>query len=663
MRRIPLLFVSLLLSFIAFTQKAEENSTVSKELEEVVITAQYAPVSEKNAIHKVRVIDAKTIEAKASNNLRDLLSQELNIDLAQNSVFGSSIELQGVSKENVKVLIDGVPVIGRLDGIIDFGQINMSNIERIEIVEGPTSVFYGTDAIGGIINIITKKNQRKTLEGNVSLYYESINAADIKGKIGYKFGKNTIQIDGGNYYFDGLSTKEATRNLNWEKKNQSHLNFLYKRRFSKLEFTYNSKFFKEKLQYLGEITDKKIQDKDYYTQRINNSLNLQGEIFKDKFLMMNLAFLDYQRFHNTFDVDPVSFETTAALNDNGSDNLVHFKFGELRTQLGHNKLEDKIKYAFGIDLTYESTNGERILDKEQSIQTYAGFGSLNYLLGGSFEMQAAARYTLNSTYGSLISPALNLKYIIGENSILRFSYARGFRAPSLKELFLDFHIKNGPFTFIITGNEALEVEKSHSFNLFFSHEIHLSKTRSLMIEPSVFYNNISNLIALSEMQDFKRHYININKFKSIGGKLDVSFSFNKSLKLSTGIAIVGRNNEYSDTIGAKEYLFSPDISSSIGYHINKIGTDLFLSYKYTGKRPGYYLNEENVLVETIRKDYNNMDFSVSKSFHNQRIISSMGVKNIFNVTDIESINQVGEAHARDMQLWGRSFFIKILINF
>ena len=68
------------------------------------------------------------------------------------------MSVQGLSGENVKILIDGVPVVGRLNGNVDLSQINLTNIERVEIVEGPLSVNYGTNALAGTINLITKKN-------------------------------------------------------------------------------------------------------------------------------------------------------------------------------------------------------------------------------------------------------------------------------------------------------------------------------------------------------------------------------------------------------------------------------------------------------------------------------------------------------------------------
>src|SRR5690242_6859536 len=97
----------------------------------------------------------------AAQNLKEALSYELNIHLMEDNILGSGLQIQGIGGENVKILIDGMPITGRQNGNIDLSQILMDNVERIEIVEGPLSVSYGTDALAGTINIITKKNQSK----------------------------------------------------------------------------------------------------------------------------------------------------------------------------------------------------------------------------------------------------------------------------------------------------------------------------------------------------------------------------------------------------------------------------------------------------------------------------------------------------------------------
>jgi outer membrane receptor for ferrienterochelin and colicins len=125
-------------------------------MSEVVVTAQLIPERADKSIYKINVINSRQIELKAATNLTDLLSTESNMRISQGGILGSSLSLQGLSGENVKFLVDGVPVVGRLNGNIDLNQLNLYNVDHVEIIEGPMSVIYGSNAIAGVVNIITK---------------------------------------------------------------------------------------------------------------------------------------------------------------------------------------------------------------------------------------------------------------------------------------------------------------------------------------------------------------------------------------------------------------------------------------------------------------------------------------------------------------------------
>ncbi len=655
----------LLFGFLTGQAQEKGNDTIPEKLEEVVITAQYTPQSEHNAVYKVKSISQQTIQQKAVTNLRELLQQELNIDLSQNSVFGTGIEIQGISKENIKILIDGVPVIGRLNGVIDLNQINLANIERVEIIEGPVSVFYGTDAMGGVINLITKQNQKKQLEGNLSAYYESIDATRFSGNLGYKFDNNLIKAGGGYYHFNGLSTNDNPRNLNWEERKQHFADFMFLKGFKNAKLRYNASFSNEKLISLGE-PDRfgNIQDKDYFTRRIDNALNFQGTVLTNKFLDATASFSDYQRYHDTYDVNPNTYEQTLSQSDTKEDNIVTYRYGGLKWQLGKSKKTEKLNYAIGTDYFEESTTGSRILNRKQSINTFATFASINYKIISGFEIQPGVRYTWNSAYGNLISPAFNTKIRINNNNTLRLSYARGFRAPSVKELYLDFRINAGQVTFVISGNENLEVEESHSVNLYYTFNKTFSDDTSLKIEPAIFYNDVTNLIALSQLQNFKRHYINIDKFKSVGGKINTMFAFSKQLSFQAGFALIGRYNKFKEDYNTDEFLYTPEATSTLDYQLPKQGVSVNLYYKFTGAQTGFIIDEDtDELSKTTRERFHNLDITLTKNLFSKALVFTIGAKNIFDVKDLETTNAIGEAHARDMQLWGTSFFIKTNFNF
>ena len=178
-------------------------------LNQVVVTGQYAPNSPDKSVHKIKIIDSKQMEARGVVNLNDALQFETNMRISQDNMLGSSASVQGLSGENVKIMIDGVPVIGRQDGNIDLNQINMNDIERIEIVEGPLSVNYGTNALAGTINLITKKDQKNKYKLGVNTYYESVGQYNIDGSIGYKKGDHRVNVSGGRNFFDGWNPDES----------------------------------------------------------------------------------------------------------------------------------------------------------------------------------------------------------------------------------------------------------------------------------------------------------------------------------------------------------------------------------------------------------------------------------------------------------------------
>jgi len=667
MKKLILPFGILLFCFnLLSAQEQKVDTTKTEQLDEVVVTAQFTPTSEKNAIYKVKIIDTKTIAAKAATNLTDLLRQELQIDFSFNPVFGAGIELNGVSKENIKILIDGVPLIGRVNGVLNLNQINLENIERIEIIEGPVSVFYGTNAMGGTINLITKKAQKKVVTGGFSAYYETTEVKDINAYFGLKLGKNILKFGGGYNYFNGLNTDgDNTRSLNWPSKRQFNNNFKFIRNIGNLKLHYSSDFSEELVNTLGEIKKKKATDVDYTTRRFDNNVNLQGRLKNNHYLDLTASYLNYDRFDLSYKFDPTTNSRTL-IENNPNENGNYFNTLFLKGQYTISNLDNKLNYLIGLEHESNKGKGNRILDKKQSIQNTSVFSSINYKLSDNFEIQPALRYTYNSAFSNLWSPALNLKYKIDNNHILRFAYGKGFRAPSIKELYLDWTPTFGPITYTFSGNKDLKLESSHSFNFYYTYTYTFTNNSFISIEPSFSYNEIKDLIGLSELINFERYYINLNTMKSQNYGVQVKYKAFENLQFNLGLSYLGRYLKYTSEFNSDKFMFTPSVNTSFSYTYKPFELNLNIFYKYSGQRDGHYIEKENsvdVLKETSRQDFNNLDVTLQKSFYKNRITLSIGAKNIFDVTDIENINQIGVAHERDSQLWGNSYFIKTTFNF
>ncbi|MDH5397450.1 MAG: TonB-dependent receptor [Cyclobacteriaceae bacterium] len=637
-----------------------------QQLEEIVITAQYTPELIKASVYPIKVIDQNEIRARGATNLRELLYHELNLQLEQKSVFGASPEVQGVARENVKILIDGVPVIGRLNGIIDLTQLPLDEIKQVEIIEGPSSVYYGTNALAGVINLITYKYQKESLTARIEGYYETIGQFNLNGKIGLrnKSKKDLLRLAVARNYFDGHALVDTMRLKEWESRDQYLGNLYYIHYFNKVELSNTTNFFNEELIHPGQPDAANTTTDTYYqTNRWKNDLTLKGQLANNKYLDLTFSYSDYLRYNNDYHVDLNNGESL--LSDKASDHdTTHFDFWFFKGQYSKGD-SSKFNFTLGYDLNAESTEGGRILNKKQSMQDYAFFASTRYRPAKTFIFQPGLRFTFNSIFSPFLAPAVNLKWDPGNNTQFRASWAQGYRAPSLKELYLDFHMSSGPFTYHILGNQELNVEHSNNFNLALSHQLKTNSNQTLNLNLSSFYNEINNMIALSDMVDFTRFYVNINRHKTYGGKAELRYIPIQTLSLSGGLSRIARYNHFTEDYAVPVFVATTNLNGSLSYCFPKQKASASIFYKYNGVRPGFIIDKSTgEIIETLRQPYQVMDASVTKTFRNNSFHLTMGAKNLLNVTNIETIgNQSGQAHGTELYLWGRSAFVRLQFRF
>ena len=246
------------------------------EINSVVVTGQYKPVSADKSIYNIKLIGKDRIESKAATNLSDILSDDLGIRLSNDPSTGTSLSLQGVTGENIKILIDGVPVIGRLDGNIDLSQLNLDNVSQIEMVEGPMSVIYGSNALGGVINIITENNSRAKYKTSVNSYYESIGTYNFNFLTSIRHKKHAFELNGGRNFFAGYSL-ENTRSKQWKPKEQYNGGVTYYYNSEDTKFRLKSDYFRERLLDRNNPFPpyfEKANDTWYNTIRFNNSAEI-----------------------------------------------------------------------------------------------------------------------------------------------------------------------------------------------------------------------------------------------------------------------------------------------------------------------------------------------------------------------------------------------------
>ncbi len=653
------------------TLKTNEERLVYLEsspvlMRDIVTTGQIVAQSAQNSIFPVKIIDRTRIEGQATNNLRDLFATQLNIQVSQDNVLGAGMSINGVSGQNVKIMIDGVPVIGRLNGNVDISQINLNNVERVEIIEGPMSTIYGTDALGGVVNIITKTSFNQQPDFRINSFYESVGNYNFDGDFTYNFTKeDRINVNGGRYFFDGYSPIDTSRFQLWKPKEQIFGDVSYVHSFDKLNFRVNSRYFFEHIWNKGQPREPYFEnafDDHYRTFRLTNSMYLEGEISNNKFINLIVSYSNFMRRKNTFLRDLVTLQDILTNSENDQDTS-RFNNLLLRGTYSSDGYIENLSYQAGFDINFDDATGARIDTTGNAVRVndYALFTSIQYKLLEELTIQPAVRFIYNTLYSAPVVPSFNLKYEISDKLKVRGSYSRGFRAPTLRELYFFFVDINHN----IRGNQDLRAEFSNSYNLALSYTIQRDNS-VYMLEPKFFYNDIRNQITLANVNSTLFSYVNLGRFQTVGGELQLKYLLD-GFNFNLGLNYIGRNSILSDTLPSLGFRYTPEVSLNINYDVSLIDAKFNIFYKYFGKQPGYSVDFDGKLSEFTIDSYNMMDASLSREFLDKKLNLQLGVRNLF---DVRNVNNGGGAsggvHSSGSNFmtvgYGRTLFTSLKVN-
>jgi outer membrane receptor for ferrienterochelin and colicins len=256
---------------------------------------------------------------------------------------------------------------------------------------------------------------------------------------------------------------------------------------------------------------------------------------------------------------------------------------------------------------------------------------------------------------------LNTKFSLSQHLDLRLAYARGFRSPSLRELYFNFFDANHQ----IIGNPDLKAETSHSFTGSLAWVRTNKQQTTYTATATGFYNDIKNLIdyALSPNNSNLFILTNVSDSKTRGANLQGTVT-HKGLSASAGASYTGFYNQYSEVDESLDYIqWSPEITASIGYSFSKIGLDANFFYKYTGKRP-FYVTDGSIITLARQNCYHWGDLTVNKKLAGLFIVSA-GIHNLFDATRVSSTRSGSGTHASDggrIVGYGRSFFAGLVFN-
>lgn len=675
--------IVLILSFLSLHVFSQSDSSGNeKELNEVIVTGQYKPQSLKNSVYQVKVISRERIEKQAATKLQDVLNNELNIRFSQDlATGGSDITMMGLAGQNVKILLDGLPIVGRqgTSNEIDINQIDINSIERIEIVEGPMSVMYGADALGGVINIITKKGGPAKWSVNARLHQETVGKEfsffeeGIHNQSAGVTWRNKRWEAGGNIgynYFGGWKDTATGRELVWHKKDQIIGSAFLQYATRKFNIRYRLDGLDEIITNPGDYQpspdpvtgDRLASDQEYLSQRImqqlqaayifNNKLSVQAQSsYSDYSRQVYSTLLSKNTGNRYMNTDPRS---QARVNFTG------FTFRSSATY----QLNKTFTFQPGVDINLDKGDGERLAAGKNSVNDYAFFITTEITPNAVINLKPGLRFIKNSVYDAPTAiPSINTKFALGKKFDLRFSYAQGFRAPSLRELYFNFFDANHQ----IVGNPDLKAETSNSFNTSLSWKKVSASKVAYSTVLSGFYNKVKNLIDYAQSVSDPQVFMvsNISNSETAGFSLQTLVKYQR-WNIGVGASYTGFYNDFSESDKSlRTFNWSPEINTTLGYSFSKIGLDANLFYKMTGKKPFYAVDQNQDLVAVEYEAYHMADLAVNKKLFKYFTLNA-GVRNLFDVERIGTQLSTGGVHSagggRSIAC-GRSFFAGLLFKF
>ena len=626
-----------------------ELEKFSFPLNEVVITAQIEALSQRDAVNNIISISKNEIEELNSLNLSELLNQQALFDIQFDPALGSSIEMQGMSGNNINILVDGIPVIGRKGGQIDISQLNLSNIEKIEIVRGPSSVSYGTNSTGGVINLITKRRIDKN-QIIFSNYFENIGLKQYNIDINKKIKTQQFNVNIGLFDFAGLSN-DSLRSYDWKPKRQAFGQIMWVSKIRKNNLRFRSYYFDEKLVELGNENfppfDGTALDNHYLTIRNTNDLSIDRKTENYSInTFISQSATKFKRVQYLVDINSNEEENTNNLDFNSED---LFSAWHLRSE--YNRLNwDKVSLQAGIESRSDLISGSRIKSDKAITYEFSFFSKTELKLNQNIKSQLGIRVPYHSIYPAPVSPSFEMLYSRSSKLQYRASYARGFRAPTIKELFLEFI----DFNHNIVGNSDLEAEYSHAFNSSIVYTPYQKDTKYIQIDIQGSLQYLNNKIDLAQIENTTGYtYFNISNAKYYGLNTTIDSKVSKSSKIRLGWNVYKTKlNESLDPTRFQNISFLYKYFNSQ----HKFGANI--NFKYTLEITSQRY-QDNELVSVKQEPFESINLNFNKTFIKLNSTLSLGIKNLTNLKNINSLGGGIHSSSESILSWGRTFFINL----
>ena len=640
------------------------------KLEEVVVTATKTLRQLSTLPMPAKLITKEEIAKSSSTKLSDILDDQPGIFIVPDFGGGNGIQIQGLDSQYTLLLIDGSPIIGRQSGTLDLDRISIGNIEQVEIIKGSSSSLYGTDALGGVVNLITSK-AKDSISAEASYKISTFNTNDISVNLG-KISQNGDNL---NFYFNSFDSNGYDLNddsiLNTVEPYKSYTGFL-RYNFKKNKWSYFSS-----VRIYNENQDFRL-DENSYGKNIINELGINSSINYIKNKNYKLIFENYYTNYKN--------DEEFRLNQNSIEesffNQSLFK-SELRSIYTINK---KNTLTFGLGFYSELLKRNNFYREEVSQNSFNYFVQYEGFIFENTNYVFGARYDQYDEYESEFSPRFAIRTQINDNVSSKISIGKGFKTPDYRQLYFNFSNSSSGYS-VIGFNAAKEIisnlqslgqisnliisqdefegklkpETSISFNLGFN----IKTNKSTVFDINFFRNQISNLIDYKIIASKVNgqsifSYYNLNKVYTQGIEFNSTSTVFNDIEISIGYQFLEAKDNDSENQIKNGEVFARMTPSSPTFQIkpkdyfglynrSKHNFNLKISYAFedyfdiyfkSKYRSKYGLSDSN--GNNLLDDFDDFvesnlisDISISKNYKNY--ILTFGVENLFDYTDRENI--------------------------
>ncbi|GEO12049.1 TonB-dependent receptor [Segetibacter aerophilus] len=598
-----------------------ELALSSNTLDNVVVSGTMRAVSKMASPIPVEVYTPVLFKKNPTPNIFESLQMVNGVQpqLNCNVCNTGDIHINGMEGPYTMILIDGMPIVSSLSTVYGLAGIPNSLVKQIEIVKGPASTLYGSEAVGGLINIITKD---PLTADKLKIDFSATSVGEYNSDITAKFkvGK-TASIIGINY-FNYWNKRDINNDFFTDITLQRRFSIFNKWNFARK----NNRSATLALRYVNENRfggdlrwDKTFRGSDsiYGESIYTNRFELIGNYELGKNLYADLSY--------NYHLQDSYYGTTKYYANQ------HVAFGQLRwnNSFGKHELLSGLPFRFtSYDDNSPATEKDGVNHPDKIILPGV-FVQDEYKVSDKFTTLLGLRYDYNNIHGSILTPRLSFKFSPDANNTVRLSGGNGYRVVNL---FTEDHAAlTGARDVVIA--EALKPEQSWNVNLNYTRQM-VSDNVSITLDGSAFYTYFTNKIVGDFITDpNKIIYDNLRGYAiSKGLTLNTDFSFAHRFKINAGVTFMDVYEMDKDSTGRTikiPQLFAPAFSGTyaVSYSIPRFG----LSIDWTGRVNGpMYLP---VLPKDFRPDrspfYCIMNLQATKTFSNRWEVYG-GVKNLLN---------------------------------